>query len=190
MKKVAIIGIGRVGLPFALYLESLGFKITGIDKDRSLLSMLRDKIMPFVEAGCDELLKNSQGLFTNEIAAVENVDYILITVGTPLMPHIETDLSNVESVLRSIIPHLHPGQCIILRSTVAPKTTEYVKTLIETLTNMKIGTGLGLAFCPERLSEHKALEELKKLPQIIGCGDELSFKMAEELFKKFDVKIT
>jgi UDP-N-acetyl-D-mannosaminuronic acid dehydrogenase len=189
MKKIAIIGIGRVGLPFALYLESLGFEVVGIDKDVSLIQSLAAKKMPFLEAGCQELLEKSKALFMTEMEKIREADGIVITVGTPLMPHIETDLSNVENVLRSLIPYLRRSQCVILRSTVAPKTTQYVRTFLESHANLAIGSDLGLAVCPERLSEHKALEELKKLPQIIGCEDNLSYEMAVEIFGKFKVKL-
>lgn len=189
MKKIAIIGIGRVGLPLGLYLESLGFEVIGIDKDEKTVARLRDRLMPFMEPGCQELLSRSKIHFTTDNAKVRDMDYVLITVGTPLLGHIETDLSNIESVVLSILPLLHAGQCVILRSTVAPKTTDYVKNFIEIRTKLKVGRDLGLAFCPERLAEHKALEELKKLPQIIGCEDDLSFELAKTLFGPFQVKL-
>ena len=72
------------------------------------------------------------------------VDYIILTVGTPLMSHIETDLSNIEHVLEIIHPLLRPHQCFILRSTVAPKTTDYVKKFIEKYT--KYGRRIALIF--------------------------------------------
>lgn len=188
MKSVAIIGIGRVGLPLALYLESLGFHVVGIDKDREMLAQVQAGRMPFAEPGFQELLDRSRATFTTDLAAVARVDYVCITVGTPLRDHIETDLSNVESVLQDIAPHLHAGQCLILRSTVAPKTTEYVRKFIEGRTALRVGKDLGLAFCPERLAEHKVLEELQSLPQIIGCEDELSYRLASALFAPFRVK--
>ncbi len=189
MKKIAIIGTGRVGLPFGLFLESLGFSVTGIDKDIALLKILRDRIMPFEEPGCQDLLTHSRIQFTDDISIIKNVDYIFITVGTPLMPHIETDLSNVEAVIKSLIPHMQKGQSIFLRSTVAPRTTEYVKSFLEEHSSFRIGKNIALAFCPERLAEHKALAELKTLPQIIGCEDELSYEKAIEIFAPFNVKM-
>lgn len=189
MKHVAVIGIGRVGLPFGLYLESLGFSLVGIDTNEAMLQQVRSGVMPFAEPGFQSLLSKSQATFTSDPAAVRQMDYIVITVGTPLQSHIETDLSNIERVLTTIAPMLKAGQCLILRSTVAPKTTEYVRKFIEHRTTLRVGTDIGLAFCPERLAEHKALEELRVLPQIIGCADELSFRLASQLFTPFQVKM-
>jgi UDP-N-acetyl-D-mannosaminuronic acid dehydrogenase len=84
---------------------------------------------------------------------------------------------------------LKPGVCIIIRSTIAPRTTEYIKRTIEAEAGLIIGKDIGLAFCPERLAEHKALEELSLLPQIIGCEDNMSFRLAQEVFKPYGVKI-
>lgn len=189
MKKVTVIGIGRVGLPLALYLDSLGFQVVGIDRDASLIQQLRERRMPFSESGCDKLLERSTALFTADIQKAKDTSFIFITVGTPLRPHIETDLSHVDDVVRGLVPFLQRGQCVILRSTVAPATTEYVSALIERAGPLRIGTDIGLAYCPERLSEHHALEELRKLPQIIGCEDDLSYGMAVEVFETFNVKL-
>ncbi|OGQ07208.1 MAG: hypothetical protein A3G32_04335 [Deltaproteobacteria bacterium RIFCSPLOWO2_12_FULL_40_28] len=188
-KKIAIIGIGRVGLPFALYLDALGFDVVGIDRDQAMVEKVNQRKMPFIEPGCDELLTQSKMTCTTSYDAVSKVDYIILTVGTPLMSHIETDLSNIEHVLEIIHPLLRPHQCFILRSTVAPKTTDYVKKFIEKYTKLKVGINFGLTFCPERLAEHKALAELKTLPQIIGCEDNMSYEMAEKIFSTFGVKI-
>lgn len=189
MKKIAIVGVGRVGLPFALFMESLGFDVVGIDRDERMLDQLRERVMPFAEPGCAALLKQSRAQFTSDMSKVADVDALVITVGTPLMSHIETDLSNIEGVLRSIVSHLRKGQCVILRSTVAPKTTEYIKKFIEGNGSLRVGVDIGLAFCPERLAEHKALEELQKLPQIIGAADKLSFELAHRVFDRFRVKL-
>jgi len=188
-KKVAVIGLGRVGLPLSLFLETLGFQVIGIDKDLELLSKIRSKSMPFHENGCDELLEKSNLTLNNIVGSAAVADHIIITVGTPLSPHIEADLSNIRTVLRELIPVLHPGQNIILRSTVAPQTTLFLKQYIEMNTAIKIGRDIGLSFCPERLAENHALEELRKLPQIIGSDDPFSRESCKELFDCFGVTV-
>lgn len=189
MKTVSIIGTGRVGLPLALFFETLGYNVKGIDVDESIIKILQTKQMPFHEPGCQELLNKSDIVFTSDINAVGDSDYIFITVGTPLMQHIETDLSNIDAVIQEIAPVIKKGQCIVLRSTISPNTTKYVKTFIEEKMKLEVGTDVGLAFCPERLAENKALAELKSLPQVIGCEDELSFDLACKLFEPSGVKI-
>lgn len=189
MKSVAVIGLGRVGLPFALYLETLGYRVLGIDRDANLLSQVEKRIMPFKEQGFDHILKKSKISTTTDLQQVSEVDYIVITVGTPLHAHIETDISAIKEVISKIIPCLKSGQQIILRSTLAPKTTSFVKNLIEGLTLLRVGKDIGLAFCPERLAENHALEELKKLPQIIGVEDSFSKERCLEFYEPFAVKL-
>ena len=185
----AVIGVGRVGLPLALFLESQGFRVVGIDIDRLLLERLARKEMPFREQGCQELLSRSRITFTDRYAAAAEADHIVITVGTPLRSHIETDLSLVHEVIRGLLPLLRPGQTIILRSTVAPETTAYLKQYIELHGPLRVGTDLGLAFCPERVAENNVLRELQLLPQIIGAEDEFSRERATLLFRPFGVRL-
>ena len=187
--KVAVIGLGRVGLPLALFCESLGMKVIGIDRDKRMIDGLRKKVMPFHEEGCDELLGASAILFTDRIQQARGADYIVITVGTPLYNHIEADLGSVRAVCKDLIAVLRPGQTIILRSTVAPETTLYIRRYLEMNTQLSVGSDIGLAFCPERLAENHALKELRLLPQIIGAEDNLSRERAQALFMRFSVRL-
>lgn len=187
--KVAVVGLGRVGLPLALFLESLGMKVTGIDRDVPMLELLRKKKMPFHEEGCDELLRSSEITFTDSILEAREADYIVITVGTPLYNHIEADLGSVRAVCRDLVSVLRPGHTVLLRSTVAPETTLYIRNYLEMHTGLSVGSDIGLAFCPERLAENHALKELRLLPQIIGTEDELSRERAKALFKRFAVRL-
>tara|TARA_Y100000310_G_C20667431_1_gene808375 strand:- start:230 stop:1459 length:1230 start_codon:yes stop_codon:yes gene_type:complete len=189
MKKVAIIGLGRVGIPLLLYMDKLGYSMIGIDHDESVINSLRKKKMPFFEKGCDELLSNTDARFMNDIKFASTANYIIITVGTPLLKNVETDLSGVFEVVNSLLNVLKKGHSIILRSTVAPETTTFIKKYIELNTNLIVGKDLALSFCPERLAENHALEELKILPQVIGAEDDLSISRSENLFKSFGVKI-
>jgi UDP-N-acetyl-D-mannosaminuronic acid dehydrogenase len=187
--KIAVIGLGRVGLPLALVLESLGMKVIGIDRDVPLVGTLRKRVMPFREEGCDELLATSAIQFTDSIREVREADYIVITVGTPLYNHIEADLGSVRAVCSELVHVVRPGQTIILRSTVAPETTLYIRQFLEMHTRLVVGSDIGLAFCPERLAENHALRELRLLPQVIGAEDDLSRDRAKALFKRFAVRL-
>jgi UDP-N-acetyl-D-mannosaminuronic acid dehydrogenase len=181
---IAIIGIGRVGLPLALSLAESGFKVIGIDMNEQIIQSIKNKKMPFEETGCAELLERVELAVSNDIHEVMYVRNIIITVGTPLMAHIETDLRQIEHVLHNIVGCLQEGQNIILRSTVAPGTTNFVKKYLEQKTNYIVGKDIFLSFCPERLAEGKALREIKELPQIIGVEDTGSALRARKIFEK------
>lgn len=190
--KLGIIGLGRVGLPIALSFASKNVPVIGMDIDEELLRTLRGGKMPFIESGAEEILKNKLGntfKVTRDIKEVMNTDAIILTLGTPVDEFMNPDYSQIEVTLNQMISYLKEKQLIILRSTVSPGTTEYVKSFIEERTDFKIGENLFLAYCPERLAEGKAIKELFDLPEIIGTIDEKSAQKAEQVFKNIKKEI-
>ena len=103
MFECAVIGIGRVGLPLSISMASKGIKVVGLDINESVIESVNNKIFPFKEAGYDDLIKKVDFTATSDYSILEKVEHIIITVGTPLMGHIETDLSYIISVLKRII---------------------------------------------------------------------------------------
>ncbi len=187
--QVGIIGIGRVGLPLGLSLTKNGVKTIGFDINEQVIELVNNKKMPFKETGYDELMTKINFTATSDMSKIKEVENIIITVGTPLLAHIETDLTQLNAVLTGIAPFIQKGHNLILRSTVAPKTTWYVHHFLELKTGFKIGSDIFLSFCPERIAEGKALEELETLPQIIGSNDLQSGKKAEAVFSNLAKKI-
>lgn len=184
--KVAVVGIGRVGLPLALFFASKGTFTYGIDVDAAKVDMVREGNMPFKEKGAQEVLDKVNGKSfkaTMDFSKIAEVDYMVLTIGTPVDEHMNPDFTQLEGALGSLKQHLKKGQTLILRSTVSPGSTEYLKNFIEEKTEFKVGKDFYLAFCPERIAEGKAMEELETLPEIVGSLDEASGKKAEELFK-------
>lgn len=186
---IATIGIGRVGLPLSIVLSSKGFLVVGIDKDEELIDRVNEKVFPFHEPGCEDLIKEVDLTAVSDMSIVGECENIILTVGTPLLSHIETDLSSVIEVLDSIMPFLKKGHNIILRSTLAPRTTIFVKNYINNNSEYNIGKDIFLSFCPERIAEGKSLVELESLPQIIGSEDKQSAEKAEAIFSKLTKEI-
>ncbi len=187
---VCIIGTGRVGLPLALSMMESGSKVTGVDLDDNLRNLVNNGTMPFHEPGYDELVASKKLVIHNTPDdVVPKSAAVIITVGTPLYNHIETDLSQIQRVLESLCPHFREGQLVILRSTVAPGTTTYVKKWLERNTDFIIGKSLLLCFCPERIAEGVAYKELKTLPQICGAEDDESRDAAGDLFSNLAPEI-
>ena len=181
----AVIGIGRVGLPLSISMASKGIKVVGLDINESVIESVNNKIFPFKEEGYDELIKKVDFTATSDYSILEKVEHIIITVGTPLMGHIETDLSYIISVLKQIMPYMKKEHHIILRSTIAPNTSVFVKDFIEQNKGYVLGEDFYMSFCPERMAEGKSLVELETLPQIIGTIDSNSKEKAEAFFNKF-----
>lgn len=186
---VGIIGLGRVGLPLALSFVEKGLRVMGFEKSEEPLAALKEGRMPFNEPGYDALAASGKLQVTTDQSHVADVEHLIITVGTPLRHHVETDLRQVMRVFDGIIPFLRAGQTIILRSTVAPQTTRTIQRLIEQKTSFTIGKEIFLAFCPERLAGGKAKKELETLPQIVGAEDVGSMERASTLFSVLSPKI-
>lgn len=181
---VCIIGTGRVGLPLGLSFVEVGLSATGVDLDPNLRQAVNSGRMPFHEPGYDDLIAERRFIVHEDPGVIAQSKALVITVGTPLHNHIETDLAQIQRVLESIRPHLTAGQLICLRSTVAPGTTEFVRKWLERNTGLTVGEDILLTFCPERIAEGKAHEELRTLPQIVGAEDEPSLSAATDLFKR------
>jgi UDP-N-acetyl-D-mannosaminuronic acid dehydrogenase len=182
---VCIVGTGRVGLPLGLSLIEAGLNVTGVDLDENLRNSVNDGTMPFHEPGYDNIIATKKfKIHDAPDEVVPKSAAVVITVGTPLYNHIETDLSQIQRVLESLASFLRTDQLVILRSTVAPGTTAYVKKWIERNTDFTVGKDLLLSFCPERIAEGVAHEELLSLPQICGAEDDASRDAAAELFGK------
>jgi UDP-N-acetyl-D-mannosaminuronic acid dehydrogenase len=183
---VAVIGLGRVGLPFALYLAEHGHTVHGVDSNPTIVGALREGRMPFREEGGQEALTAALGrrFFPgSELSALREVETIIITLGTPVDEFNNPVFLPIEHLLRAALPHLKAGQLLVLRSTLAPGATERLGRLIERNTDFRIGRTLFLAACPERIAEGKSFAELPEVPQIVGGVDPASTERAAAFFK-------
>jgi UDP-N-acetyl-D-mannosaminuronic acid dehydrogenase len=150
------------------------------------VAALRAGRMPFREEGGQDALSATLGerFFPgSELRALREVDTIIITLGTPVDDFNNPVFLPIENLLRAALPHLRPGQLLVLRSTVAPGATEHLGRLIERTTSFKIGRDLFLATCPERIAEGKSFSELPEVPQIVGGVDPASSERAAEFFR-------
>jgi UDP-N-acetyl-D-mannosaminuronic acid dehydrogenase len=184
--RVAVIGLGRVGLPFALYLAQHGHTVQGIDSNVDSVNALREGRMPFREEGGQEALTATLGtrFFPGtDLAALREVDTIIVTLGTPVDDFNNPVFLPIENLLRAALPNMQSGQLLVLRSTLAPGATEHLARLIERTTKFKIGRDLFVAACPERIAEGKSFSELPEVPQIVGGVDPSSTARAAEFFR-------
>jgi len=188
-----VIGLGRVGLPLALCFADRGLQVLGVDHDQSVLASIRVGRMPFAESGTQELLDRvaaSGRLELSERAAdAARADDIVITIGTPSFSHIESDLRQVRAALDDLLPMLRLGHALILRSTIAPGTTEFVAGYLEKRRGLRVGEDVFVAHAPERIAAGRFLEEISTLPCIIGGVGEASTERAANTFSVFGAPI-
>lgn len=189
---VAIIGLGRVGLPLALYLADRGVEVHGVDSNRNLVNALLASRMPFLEEGALPVLRRTllKTFFpSTTYEAVCGCRYIILTLGTPVDEHLNPVFDQIEEAIRALLPELRRGQAIILRSTVSPGTTEHVARFISAQTGLRSGRDVFVAFCPERIAEGRSLQELPIIPQIIGAQEPQAHRLAKRLFRLITPKI-
>jgi UDP-N-acetyl-D-mannosaminuronic acid dehydrogenase len=186
--KVCVVGTGHIGLPLAAVLAEAGFEVTGYDTNDDFVSSVNTTgVADFREDGLDELLAKHlhKGLtLTSSPPAGQNV--YIITVGTPLeLGTQRPSLDRIRVAVQRLAVGFGPDPLIILRSTVSIGTTRNV-----VLPEIRRHTQrFGLAFCPERTIEGKAIPEMRSLPQVVGGLDEESAARAEALFRLITPKI-
>ncbi len=189
---VAVVGVGRVGLPLALFIASKGHSVIGIDIDSHKINTVSKGKMPFIEEGAQSLLTKylKKSLhFTTDFSRVKDANVIILTLGTPVDENMNPSLVQIDNALGQAGPYFQKNQLLILRSTVSPGTINYVKSCIEDNNKLKIGNNFFLAFCPERIAEGKSIQEITEIPQIVGGADRLSTQKAAEFFEKLGIEV-
>jgi UDP-N-acetyl-D-mannosaminuronic acid dehydrogenase len=186
---VAIIGTGRVGLPLALSFAATGLSVLGVDNDAERLNALRERRMPFKEPGTDELLARVDLALSPHAADAAQADAIVLTLGTPALSHVEIDMGDIRAVLDDLLPVLREGHLLVLRSTVAPGTTEFVAGYLEKQRGFTVGEDIFVAHVPERIAADRFLVEIGTLPCIVGGVGEASAERAARLFEPLGAPI-
>src|SRR5437660_628479 len=186
--KICVVGTGHIGLPLAAVLAEAGFEVTGYDTNDDFVTRVNTTgTADFREEGLDELSSRHLHLsLTLTSSPPAGQDVYIITVGTPLETGTERpSLERIRVAVQRIAPGFGPDPLIILRSTVSIGTTRSV-VLPEIRRHAQ---RFGLAFCPERTIEGKAIPEMRSLPQVVGGLDEESADRAEALFRRITEKI-
>jgi UDP-N-acetyl-D-glucosamine dehydrogenase len=192
--RVAVIGLGYVGLPLALLYSDQGFRVTGFDIDERKVSTLAAGGSYIFRITVPEIQKaRGQGFSaTSDYAQLEQMDAIIICVPTPLNEYHEPDLSYITGTAEALAPHLQPGQLVVLESTTYPGTTEEVLVPI-----LEKGNRLGLkaargaepddntffvAFSPEREDPGNQTVARHDIPKVIGGLEPKASELAGALY--------
>lgn len=176
-------GAGHVGLPLGLVFAVHGQRVLIHDLNERAMQAIRGGTMPFLEHGAEpllqEALKNDHLGFSSDPACLSQADTIILTIGTPVDEFLSPDTKILRRWVEEAIPHLRDGQLLVLRSTLYPGSTQWLHTRLR-----EAGLHLRIAFCPERIVQGHAVEELQTLTQIIGGVDAASTDAAVALFRR------
>jgi UDP-N-acetyl-D-mannosaminuronic acid dehydrogenase len=178
---VVIGGGGHVGLPLAIALADRGSKVVVYDVSEKAVATINAGKVPFSEPGAEPVLQKAiaDGMFTasTDASVVATAKNVIVVIGTPVDEHLNPDPNAIPAALASCSQYFRDGQLLVLRSTVYPGVTALVERMIRDL-----GVDVPVAFCPERIAEHKAMEELFSLPQIVSSRSAEGRERAATLF--------
>jgi UDP-N-acetyl-D-mannosaminuronic acid dehydrogenase len=178
---VVIGGGGHVGLPLSIMLASKGLKTAIYDISQIAVDKIQSGIMPFWEPGADQLLTEALAAGTLQVFSepdcISRSEIVVVVIGTPVDEHLNPDPNSLSKSLEASRDYFRDGQLLILRSTIFPGVTRQTEKLIESW-----GLDIDVAFAPERIAEHNAVEELVSLPQIVSSRSDKGFDRAKKLF--------
>ena len=175
-------GCGHVGLPLGIAFAEAGLDVILYDISKSSVDMVNEGKMPFRENGANEALPKAiaSGKLhaTTDGEVLRDTENLVVVVGTPVDQYLNPDVAAVLHAIDPLSDYLVDDQLIVLRSTVYPGVTRLVERRLE-----EMGKKIDIAFCPERIAEGKALEELHSLPQIVSGRNDRVIERASTLFR-------
>ena len=178
---VVIGGGGHVGLPLAIAFADRGARVAIYDVSESAVECVNAAKLPFDEPGAAPLLERAVAsgrlMASTDPAVVGTAEHVIVVIGTPVDEHLNPNQTAIPRALGTCSPYLRDGQLLVLRSTVFPGVTALVEKMIASL-----GVSIGVAFCPERIAEGKAMTELFELPQIVSARTPQGMDRAVKLF--------
>lgn len=178
---VVVGGCGHVGLPLAIALASRGLDVAIQDIDARAVALVLSGELPFMENGAQvvlqQVLADGQLTATTDRDVIGRAESVVVVIGTPVDEHLNPDPHAVTKALRESLDSFRDGQLVVLRSTVYPGVTRTIERLFT-----DAGLDLDVAFCPERIAEGRAMEELFSLPQIVSGRTQEARARAAKLF--------
>lgn len=193
-EKICVVGLGYVGIPLAVAFASKNVKVIGYEINTKVVDMINRGISPIYEPGLNDALKrcveNGAFVASNDEEVIASSRFIIITVGTPIDEFYTPKMDYVKSACEKIGRNMNKNSIIVLKSTVPPLTTEnIVIPLLEKYSNMKCGKDFGVAFCPERTVEGRAMEEFFTLPKVVGGIDKHTTDVVAGIFSILNEKV-
>ena len=198
--KVAVVGLGYVGLPLAALCAKKGYSVVGLDTNSALVGKLSNGKCHIRDESVERLLAEARvtGRFhpTTNVAGIADCDIYIICVPTPVDDNHDPDLAPLKSALTSIGPYIKSGNLVVVESTVFPGTSEeIVVPQLELLTGFQAGKDFQIAHCPERVNPGDPFWNSENIPRVVGATAEQGVIQAAEFYASilggeiFDVRV-
>src|SRR5437762_1171253 len=184
--KIAVVGLGYVGLPLSLQFARSCVSVLGIDVDPKKIDLVnngRSYIKHIEHSAIAELVGSGKFSASTDFSLVKEVEAVIICVPTPLTKNREPDISFVLETGRAIAPFLPKGALVVLESTTYPGTTdEDLRVVLEEGSGMKAGSDFHLAFSPEREDPANEQSKVKEIPKVVGGYTPACLERATKLY--------
>jgi len=185
--KIAIVGLGYVGLPLSLQFARSCATVVGLDVDAEKVALLNDgqSYIKHIDSSLlAEVVKSGKFSASTDFSRIKEVEAVILCVPTPLNKNREPDISFIIPTGRAIAPHLLRGTLVVLESTTYPGTTdEDLRRVLEEGSGMKAGVGFHLAFSPEREDPANEQSKVKLIPKVVGGYTQACLERAIALYR-------
>lgn len=187
--KIAIYGLGYIGLPTAALFANSGLEVRGVARNKKKIEMINKGISPINETGLEKLLNKaiSNGTLYATDQGVESAiksDIMIVIVPTPMDKFKRADLNAVKSTCNTISKGLKKGNLVIIESTVPQGTCNNIVIPLLEKSGLRAGKDFGVAYTPERAIPNNTIYEMTHNARVIGGLDSKSTNMAVKLYKK------
>ncbi|OLP16509.1 UDP-N-acetyl-D-glucosamine dehydrogenase [Leptolyngbya sp. 'hensonii'] len=184
---VGVVGLGYVGLPFAVEKAKVGFQVLGVEQNpvrADSVNRGQNYIADVIEEELQQVVQNGYLKALTSFDQVPEMDVIVICVPTPLTKNLTPNLAYVESVTHSIAEHLRPGQLVTLESTTYPGTVDEVMRPVLEAGGLKQGEDFFLAHSPERVDPGNQRYTTKNTSKVVGASDPLSLEISTLFYQQ------
>ncbi|MGD9014479.1 MAG: nucleotide sugar dehydrogenase [Candidatus Omnitrophota bacterium] len=191
--KIAVVGLGYVGLPLAVEFAKKGCSVCGIDVDKDRVRLLRKRQSYITDLSSQELsrvVKSGKFKVSNDFRILKGIDVVFVCVPTPLKRKYQPNISYIISAVKSIARNFKTGSLVILESTTYPGTTHEVILPIFEKQGHYPPDEIYLCFSPERIDPGNTLYPLHKIPKIIGGINQESTRLGYLVYRIILKKVT
>lgn len=190
--RIAVVGLGYVGLPLAIEFSKRGIPVTGIEIDEGRLNHLRKKesyITDISNLDIRKALRGSKFTFAQDFGVLKDIDVVIICVPTPLKRKYYPDIVYIKQAVKSISKHIKKGSLVILESTTYPGTTDEVILPLLESAGLKHNRNFFLCFSPERIDPGNKNYPVHKIPKVVGGSSIQATQLGVLVYKNIIDKV-
>lgn len=181
-EKVALIGLGYVGMPIAVAFASKGVKVIGFDLNKRKIELYKNGIDPTLEVGNDKI-KETQVEFTSDERKISEAKFIIVAVPTPVNTDHTPDLTPVISASKIVGKNMTKGSIVVYESTVYPGCTENVCIpILEEESGLRCGVDFKIGYSPERINPGDKIHRLENIRKIVSGCDKESLEVIKNVY--------